>query len=77
MAPALPMNQELRRQLQREFLPGVERLSQLLGRDLTYWCCERELSAESVVHGAPESGEEHAGAAILAPDIGRRTAEPL
>lgn len=33
-----PMNPELRAQLQREFLPEVERLSELLNRDLTHWC---------------------------------------
>jgi hypothetical protein len=33
-----PMDPELRRQLQLEFIPEVERLSTLLGRDLSYWC---------------------------------------
>lgn len=33
-----PMDPELRRKLQEEFLPDVERLSKLLGRDLTHWC---------------------------------------
>ena len=33
-----PLDPALRSQLQREFLPEVERLSQLLGRDLTHWC---------------------------------------
>ena len=37
-APRPPMRPELRRQLQEEFLPEVEQLSKLLGRDLTYWC---------------------------------------
>lgn len=32
------MEPELRRKLQKEFLPDVERLSKLLGRDLTNWC---------------------------------------
>jgi len=32
-----PMNPELRRQLQQEFLPEVEKLSNLLERDLTHW----------------------------------------
>ena len=32
-----PMAAELRRQLQAEFAPEVERLSELLGRDLTCW----------------------------------------
>ena len=34
--PQLP--QKLRRQLQAELLPEVEKLSKLLGRDLTHWC---------------------------------------
>jgi hypothetical protein len=33
-----PMELELRRKLQEEFLPEVEQLSKLLGRDLTHWC---------------------------------------
>ena len=33
-----PMDPELRRKLQEGFLPDVERLSKLLGRDLTHWC---------------------------------------
>ncbi|MDV2495301.1 MAG: sulfotransferase [bacterium] len=37
-APRPPMRPELRRQLQEEFLPEVEQLSRLLGRDLTHWC---------------------------------------
>ena len=36
--PRPPMRPELRRQLQEEFLPEVEQLSKLLGRDLTHWC---------------------------------------
>ena len=47
VAPRPPMDQELRRQLQQEFLPGVERLSQLLGRDLTHWCRDGKVSADS------------------------------
>ena len=60
VVPLPPMNQELRLQLQQEFLPGVERLSQLLGRDLTYWCREEALSADGVyreVHGPPNAGK--------------------
>lgn len=37
-APCPPMRPELRRQLQEEFFPEVEQLSELLGRDLTHWC---------------------------------------
>ncbi|MGH8009653.1 MAG: sulfotransferase domain-containing protein, partial [Candidatus Binatia bacterium] len=33
-----PMEPQLRRQLQEEFLPEVEQLSRLLDRDLTHWC---------------------------------------
>jgi len=36
--PRPPMDPELRRRLQLEFLPEVEQLSKLLGRDLTHWC---------------------------------------
>jgi hypothetical protein len=31
------MDPELRRHLKLEFAPEVERLSELLGRDLTHW----------------------------------------
>ena len=37
-APRTTMSPELRRQLQAEFLPEVQRLGDLLGRDLTHWC---------------------------------------
>jgi hypothetical protein len=33
-----PMDSELRRMLQAEFASEIERLSELLGRDLTRWC---------------------------------------
>lgn len=36
-APRPPLAPEIRRSLQQEFAPEVERLSALLGRDLTYW----------------------------------------
>src|SRR5439155_2574434 len=35
--PRPSMDRELRRRLQTEFMPEVERLSELLDRDLTYW----------------------------------------
>jgi hypothetical protein len=38
-----PMDPELRKQLQAEFAPDVERLSELLGRDLTHWSRQKEL----------------------------------
>jgi hypothetical protein len=37
-APRPPLDPAIRRQLQREFLPEIEALSELLGRDLTHWC---------------------------------------
>jgi len=36
--PRPPMDLKLRRHLQAEFTPEVKQLSELLGRDLTYWC---------------------------------------
>lgn len=36
--PRQPMDAELRSRLQAEFVPEVEQLSELLGRDLTHWC---------------------------------------
>jgi hypothetical protein len=37
-APRPPISPALRQQLQQEFLPQIEQLSDLLGRDLTHWC---------------------------------------
>jgi hypothetical protein len=56
VAPRPPMNQALRWQLQQEFLPGVESLSQLLERDLTHWCRDGKVSADSAsaVEGAAQ-----------------------
>lgn len=36
--PRLPIDPELKRRLQGEFLPEVQQLSELLERDLTHWC---------------------------------------
>lgn len=36
--PRPPLKPELRKRLQSEFLPEVEAISELLGRDLTHWC---------------------------------------
>jgi hypothetical protein len=47
------MDRELRARLQREFLPEVERLSELLGRDLTFWCT----AVSTAEMGRPESAE--------------------
>lgn len=35
--PRSPMKPELRKKLQAEFMPEIEQLSELLGRDLTHW----------------------------------------
>jgi hypothetical protein len=40
VAPRSPMDQELRRRLQKECEPKVQQLSELLGRDLSGWCKE-------------------------------------
>jgi hypothetical protein len=40
--PRTPMDPATRRQLQEEMCPEVERLGELLGRDLTHWCREHE-----------------------------------
>ena len=37
-APVPTLDRELKRRLQAKFLPEVERLSTLLGRDVTHWC---------------------------------------
>lgn len=36
--PREPLPADLKRQLQKEFAPDVDRLSELLGRDLSLWC---------------------------------------
>ena len=36
--PRQPLAPKLKKKLQTEFLPEVEQLSKLLGRDLTHWC---------------------------------------
>ncbi len=36
--PRPPLPQSLMRQLQEEFRPEVEQLSELLGRELMHWC---------------------------------------
>jgi hypothetical protein len=51
--PRPSMDPELRARLQREFLPEVERLSELLGRDLTFWCTP----ASTEEAGRPESSQ--------------------
>jgi hypothetical protein len=38
--PPPPLEPELRQRLNDAFRPDVERLSTLIGRDLTHWCAE-------------------------------------
>lgn len=49
-AKRTPFAPELRISLQREFAPEVERLSELLGRDLTYWSQPEKLTNMAVQH---------------------------
>ena len=44
--PRPPMNPGLRLRLQAEFAPEVERLSELLGRDVTHWSLPEESALE-------------------------------
>ena len=39
-APPPPLEPDLRRRLSEVFRPDVERLSALIGRDLSHWCAE-------------------------------------
>jgi len=52
LAKRPPMDPDLRRHLQREFAPEVERLSELLGRDLTAW--SRSEPARAKPDGLPD-----------------------
>jgi hypothetical protein len=47
----------VRAQLQREFAPEVEHLSELLGRDLTYWSNQRPPAAKRLLTFRPDSYE--------------------
>ena len=49
-AKRTPFEPELRMSLQREFAPEVERLSELLGRDLTHWSQPEMLTNMAVQH---------------------------
>jgi hypothetical protein len=53
--PRPRMRSELRKQLQSEFLPEVEQLSELLGRDLTYWCKGGSQTADLPPYGSSET----------------------
>lgn len=55
--PLPPLGADLRRKLQAEFLPEVEQLSELLGRDLTHWCRAETEAAHPGADVAAESLE--------------------
>jgi len=56
--PRPPMDPDLRRRLQDEFRPDVERLSELLHRDLTHWC-RHDDTAGRASETATHSGDHH------------------
>jgi len=45
-----PMDPELRARLKREFAPEVDRLGELLGRDLTHWNEDRARPERQPIH---------------------------
>jgi hypothetical protein len=50
--PCSPLSPELRAQLDDEFAPEVERLGQLLGRDLTHWNKGTDLTEKNERHNS-------------------------
>ena len=60
-----PLAPEVRAQLQREFAPEVERLSELLGRDLTHWSRQGPPVAERLSPLRLDSHEPRSGDCLL------------
>jgi hypothetical protein len=60
-----PLAPEVRARLQREFAPEVERLSDLLGRDLTHWSTQRVPAAEGPSPLHLDSYEPRSGNCLL------------
>ena len=60
-----PLAPDLRAQLQREFAPEVERLSELLGRDLTHWSQQGPPAAERLVPLRLDSHEPRSDNCLL------------
>jgi hypothetical protein len=60
-----PLAPEVRAQLQREFAPEVERLSELLGRDLTHWSSPIPPVAEPLSCLRVDSYEPRSGKSAL------------
>ena len=50
-----PLTPEVRAQLMREFAPEVERLSELLGRDLTHWNRSQPVRSRALTLASPEA----------------------
>jgi hypothetical protein len=46
LGPRPPMDQALRKRLQEEFEPKIDRLSRMLGRDLSAWCKESTVESD-------------------------------
>jgi hypothetical protein len=57
LAPRPPLDPALRAELQREFAPEVERLSQLLGWDLTHWSRNERSRPSAAARSAPVPAE--------------------
>jgi hypothetical protein len=62
-----PLAPEVRAQLQREFAPEVERLSELLGRDLTHWSWQGPPVAEPLSSPLASFRMSHAPATACSP----------
>jgi len=60
-----PLAPDVRAQLQREFAPEVERLSELLGRDLTHWSQQGPPAAERLVPLRLDSHEPRSDNCLL------------
>jgi len=60
-----PLAPDARAQLQREFAPEVERLSELLGRDLTHWSRQGPPAADRLVALRPDSHEPRSDNCLL------------
>jgi len=67
-----PMDEELRRRLKQDFVPEVERLGELLGRDLSHWSNRKTPMPEPVPVACraghpPAAAERQAGLAEAVP----------
>lgn len=58
--PRPPMSEKIRRRLQADFTPDVERLSRLLGRDLTHWVGQSSSAGKTADTNDPNKMEKQA-----------------